>query len=209
MKRLSKLYFRYGTMDSAKTAQLLLNAHEYNSRGEFALLLKPTTDTRSGKGLIESRAGLSAPCLDIDSQFNIVNEVTGMKDKPTVIMVDEAQFLTTAQVVQLRIIADNLGIPVMCYGLKTNFLGVAFDGARALFEHANRFEEIKTMCREPNCKRKAMYSVRFLNGDPIFDGESVKVGDTKVEEGEYYYIPKCSLHFFQDYSKYQQKREDE
>jgi thymidine kinase len=199
-----KLYYRYGTMDSSKTMRLLADAYEYYQRGEFALLLKPTTDTRSSQGKIESRAGLSAPCLDIDKKFNIYNYIQSVTSKQEVscILVDEAQFLTTQQVIHLRLIADNLGIPVMCYGLRTDFMGNFFEGSSALFQHANSLEEVKTMCREKGCKSKAMYNGRFINGKPVFEGETVAVGDTKETENGHYYIPKCSRHFFMDFAKF-------
>lgn len=202
---MAKLFFRHGTMDSSKTMRLLADAYEYYQRGEFAMLLKPTTDTRSKKGMIESRAGLSAPCLDITSNFDITKYVRSVHEKQEIacILVDEAQFLTQYQVIQLRMIADDLDIPVMCYGLLTDFLGNLFDGSMALMAHSNSREEVKTMCREKGCKSKAMYNGRFLNGEPVFEGDSVQVGDTKETENSYYYIPKCSKHFFADFAEWQ------
>lgn len=208
MKRLAKLYFRYGTMDSSKTLRLLADAHEYEERGENPLLLKPVLDTRSQTGFIESRAGLKAPCTDISDKDNLTRFVAGLRDIEggvDCIFVDEAQFLTVDQVVQLRIVADGFNIPVMCYGLKTDFQGKLFSGSMALFENANRFEEIKTICREKGCKHKAMYNGRFdKDGNPLFEGETVKIGDTKerADESSHYYIPKCSIHFFEDVKKF-------
>jgi thymidine kinase len=195
-------------MDSSKTVRLLVNAYEYYQRDEFAMLLKPTTDTRSKRGMVESRAGLSAPCLDITKDFNITNYVASVMQKQEIacILVDEAQFLTAQQVIQLRMIADNFGIPVMCYGLKTDFMGNLFEGSQALLAHSNSNEEVKTMCREKGCKSKAMYNGRFLKGEPVFEGDSVAVGDTKETEDSYYYIPKCSKHFFADFLKYQKSK---
>jgi thymidine kinase len=201
-----KLYFRYGTMDSSKTARLLMDAHEYKKRGQKVLLLKPVADTRSKSGMIESRVGLSAPCIDISSDFNIIQEVAKSKEPIACIFIDEAQWLTTAQVVQLRIIADNFGIPSMCYGLKSDFLGNLWEGAKALFEHANRVEEVKTICRHKGCKSKAMYNSRFKNGKPAFEGETIQIGDTKTEKDKYYYIPKCSKHFFEDLKEFNATR---
>jgi thymidine kinase len=195
-------------MDSSKTIRLLVNAHEYYQRDEFAFLMKPTTDTRSSQGMIESRAGLSAPCLDISRDFDIYSYISKVNQEQPIacILIDEAQFLTAQQVISLRLLADNLGIPVMCYGLKTNFMGNLFEGSQALIEHSNSTEEVKTMCREHGCKSKAMYNGRFLKGEPVFEGESVKVGDTKETEDDFYYIPKCSKHFFQDFAKYRKTK---
>lgn len=202
---MAKLYFRYGTMGSSKSARLIMDAFEYTEKGEFSLPIKPVADTRSKTGVIESRTGLSVPCLDLEKDYNIYTHVANIKGHGldiACVLVDEAQFLTFAHVLQLRLIADQLDIPVMCYGLKSDFKGNLFIGSRALFEYANRFEEIKTTCRENGCKHKAMFNVRYKDGKPTFEGEAVKVGDTKEEEGKEYYVVKCSTHFLADYQNY-------
>lgn len=202
---MAKLYYRYGTMDSSKSSRLLMDAYEYKQRGEYPFLMKSVLDSRSAKGKIVSRVGLEADCLDIDKDKDLYNMFLNMDDKPAIILVDEAQFLTHIQVVHLRLIVDVLNIPVMCYGLKTNFLGNLFEGSQSLFSHANRFEEIKTICRESGCKKKAMYNGRFKNGKPVFQGETVVAGDTEnnsKDKDSYYYIPKCSVHFFADFARY-------
>lgn len=190
-----------------------MDAHEYMQRGESVLLLKPVKDTRPKKGMIESRVGLASECLEVDGEFNIYAHVSKIVNSTNTsvacIFIDEAQFLTMAQVVNLRMIADGLNIPVMCYGLKSDFRGVMFDGSKALFEHANRFEEVKTICREEGCRKKAMYNGRFVDGQPIFKGETVAIGDTSEVDGGYYYIPKCSKHFFIDYMNYEVRERDE
>ncbi len=204
-----KVYVKLGTMDSSKTARLLMDAYEYKQRGEFAFLLKPKLDTRSKAGKIVSRIGLEADCLDIERDDNIYEGVLGMDVKPACIFVDEAQFLTNVQVIHLRLIADILKIPVMCYGLKSDFLGNLFEGSKALIEHANSVEEVKTICRHENCKNKAMYNGRFKDGLPVFDGETVLVGDTAENangKDVFYYIPKCSFHYFQDFSNYNKNK---
>ncbi|MEX3625125.1 thymidine kinase [Viridibacillus arvi] len=211
MIKIAKVYFRFGTMDSSKTARLVMDAHEYTQKGEFVLPIKPVIDTRSKKGLIESRVGISTRCLDLEQDYNIYNHVKDLKLNQGIevscVLIDEAQFLTMAQVIQLRLVADNLDIPVMCYGLKSDFRGNLFAGSKALFEYANRFEEIKTTCRVEGCKKKAMFNVRYdKNGNPTFSGEQVKLGDTKQEdEGTEYYIVKCSSHFLADYVKFEEE----
>jgi len=209
---MSKLYFRYGTMGSSKTARLVMDAYEYTERGEYALPMKPVTDTRSKQGVIESRTGLSTPCLDVQKDYRIYDHVEYLIRQGidlACVLVDEAQFLTYSQVLQLRLIVDNLDVPVMCYGLKTDFQGKLFEGSRGLFELANRFEEVKTMCRVKGCKHKAMFNVRYKNGKPTFEGDSVKVGDTKEEEDKEYYVVKCSAHFLQDYQEYEREKKSE
>lgn len=194
---MTKIYYRYGCMDSSKTTRLLMDAYDYTQRGQYVLLLKPIVDTRSKKGRIESRIGLSAPCLDITKNFNVLDYIASHPEQDIAsIFVDEAQWLTTEQVIQLRIIADEFGVPSMCYGLKSDFLGNLWEGATALFAHANRAEEVKNMCRHENCKHKAMYNARFKNGKPTFEGKTIIVGDTQVEENKYYYLPMCSKHYF-------------
>jgi thymidine kinase len=202
---LAKVYYRFGTMDSSKSLRCLADAHEYKQRDEFALLLKSVADTRSKQGMIESRAGLSAPCTDIARDFNLYAYVveTNREKEIACILIDEAQFLTMQQVIHLRMIADRLDIPVMCYGLRTDFRGLLFEGSQALFQYANRYEEIKTICREQGCRKKAMFNGRFKNGKPVFHGDVVAVGDTKENSDSYYYIPKCSKHFFKDFYEYQ------
>jgi len=208
----SKLYYRYGTMDSSKTARLLMDAHEYNQRGESVLLFKPVKDTRSKAGKIESRVGLSAECLEIHEDLNIYEHVSklvyDLKANISCIFVDEAQFLSAHQVVNLRMVVDTFNIPVMCYGLKTDFTGVLFEGSKALFEHANRFEEVKTICREEGCRKKAMYNGRFKDGKPVFNGDTVAIGDTNLVGDNYYYVPKCSKHFLIDFMNYEIRERD-
>lgn len=207
---MAKLYFRYGCMDSSKTSRLLMDAYEYEQRGEKTLLLKPVIDTRSSKGMIESRVGLSASCIDIDSDFRIQEYLAKLlrktKTLPSCIFVDEAQWLTPLQVVDLRIIADIYDVPSICYGLKLDFKGRLFAGSKALFEHANRCEEVKTICRHENCTNKAMYNARYLNGEFCWDGDIVEVGDTKITQNSYYYKPLCSKHYFEEFSKLNMKR---
>jgi len=206
---IAKLYFRYGTMDSSKSARLIMDAHEYTQRGEMVFPVKPVVDTRSKKGVIESRVGISVKCFDLEKDYNIFHHVHNLVVtqgiKLSCVFVDEAQFLTYSHVLQLRLIADNLDIPVMCYGLKTDFTGHLFAGSTALFELANRFEEVKTMCRVDGCRHKAMFNVRYKNGVPIFKGTVVKVGNIKEEENKEYYVVKCSKHFLSDYAQYSNK----
>lgn len=202
---MAKLYFRYGTMDSSKTARLVMDAYEYQQKGEFVLPIRPVLDTRSKTGVIESRVGISVPCLDLEQDYNIYTHVSNLLANGieiACVFVDEAQFLTFAQVLQLRLLVDNLQVPVMCYGLKSDFRGDLFIGSKALFEYANRYEEVKTTCRVSGCKHKAMFNVRQKNGKPTFEGLPVAIGDTKEEEDKEYYTVKCSAHFLADYRDY-------
>lgn len=198
--KMSKLYFRYGTMDSSKTARLLMDAHEYIQRGEEVLLLKPSDDDRWDNAQIVSRIGLKGDCVVVGKSGDVYNVIANLNFSPACILVDEAQFFTEEQILQLRRVADRLDIPVMCYGLKVTFQGKLFEGSKALFENANVIEEVKTICRAEGCRNKAMYNVRYVNGKPVLDGDIVEMGDT-AESNEIYYLPKCSIHFFNDISK--------
>ncbi|HDR8453917.1 TPA: thymidine kinase [Bacillus cereus] len=202
---MAKIYFRYGTMDSSKTARLCMDAYEYQQRGEFVLPMKPVIDTRSATGYIESRAGLKVKCLDVEKGYNVFAHVSMLVNNGinlACVFVDEAQFLTYSQVLQLRMIATELDIPVMCYGLRTDFTGQMFEGSKTLFELAEVFEEVKTICREEGCRHKAMFNVRYENGKPTFKGDSVKIGDTKEEESKDYYVVKCATHFLHDFQQF-------
>ncbi len=182
-----------------------MDAHEYKERGEFVLPMKPVIDSRSATGYIESRTGLRVKCLDLEKDYNVFAHISMLLNNGielACILVDEAQFLTYSQVLQLRMVATELDIPVMCYGLKTDFTGKLFEGSQSLFELAETLEEVKTMCREKGCKDKAMFNVRYKDGKPTFKGNSVKIGDTKEEEDKEYYVVKCATHFLHDFQQF-------
>lgn len=193
---MAQLYFRYGTMNSGKTLQLLAVAHNYEEQNKPVLIFKPTIDTRSSKGKIESRIGISHDAIEIDKEsdlFQIVYKLTWTIDYAC-ILVDEAQFLTKPQVKDLADIVDLLGIPVIAYGLKNSYVdGELFEGSQALLYYADKIEEIKTICTF--CNRKAIMNLRIVDDKPIYKGENIHVGD--VKNGEDYYIPVCRKHYFQ------------
>lgn len=195
---MSKLYFRYGCMDSSKTANLLMVAHNYRSQDREVLLLKSCKDTRTSKGKIESRVGISADCIDIGADVNIIelynNVINNSISNFECILVDESQFLSKDQVRQLACITDEFNIPIICYGLKNSYIiGKLFEGSEALLYYADKIEEIKTIC-SCNCDKKATMNLRVYNKKPIYDGEILNCGDTKQSED--YYIPVCRQHYF-------------
>lgn len=170
---MAKLYFKYGAMGSSKTANALITKFNYEERGMSVWLLKPATDVRDGKDIIKSRIGLECRCDVVCPDTDIVAEyrMAGMHDA---IIVDEAQFLTPAQVDELRYIVDNEGIPVLCFGLRTDFLTHVFPGSLRLLEIADSISEIKTICR---CGSKATVNARIdEKGNVITDGEQVLIG---------------------------------
>ncbi len=180
MKRIGKLYFRYGTMGSAKTALLLTTAYNFEERGMGYLCLKPVIDTRDKKNVIRSRIGIERECAwiypDTDLFALIRNLMASTTDGPIPewILVDEAQFLTADQVDQLARVVDELSVNVMCYGLRTDFKTNLFEGSRRLFEIADTIDEIKSTC---NCGRKTIVNARIdSKGEILTEGEQVEIG---------------------------------
>ncbi len=174
---MSKLYFRYGAMSSGKTAALLQVAHNYERQGMTVVLVKPSVDTKGNEKVV-SRLG-------IEREVDIVlapNEelLTRMKPvKPHAIIVDEAQFLTVAQVDELFLISKKYDIPVLCYGLRCDFQMQGFEGSTRLLLVADDIEELKTICP---CGSKATQNLRLVNNEPVFEGEQIVIDDhTKVE----------------------------
>lgn len=178
----SKLYFYYGPMGSSKTLRLLSTAYDFEEKGIQIMVLKPSLDTRDGKGIIRSRAGLSRPCLTIDKDVDLYkaiksysNALAAQFESLRWVIIDECQFLTEEQVDQLSDVVDFLGINVMCYGLRTDFKSRLFPASKRLFELADDIEEVKSTCE---CgKNKTSINARFdKNGDIIVDGDQIMVG---------------------------------
>ena len=171
---MAKLYFRYGAMNCGKTTLLLQTAYNYEERGMKALIFKPQIDTKGNDNIV-SRLGITRK---IDYSLKPSDKISSYLDEnnlPAAIIVDEAQFLTTEQVDELYIISKKLNIPVLTYGLRNDFLMNTFEGAARLLALADSIEELKTICR---CGRKATQNMRFLNGKPVFEGESILIDGT-------------------------------
>ncbi len=179
MNRIAKLYFRYGTMGSAKTALLLTTAYNFEERGLKYLCMKPVIDTRDNRNVIRSRIGIERECRWIYNDSNIYEEMRNLleidlQSAPAWILVDEAQFLTRNQVDQLAAIVDDFSINVICYGLRTDFQGHLFEGSQRLFEMADTIDEVKSTC---SCGRKTIMNARIdSKGDIITEGEQVEIG---------------------------------
>lgn len=171
---MAKLYFKYGVMGSSKTAQALIAKFNYEERGMKVLLIKPQIDNRDQDGLVSSRAGLSSPAYILPEMENIYQTYQTMKDKVNVIIVDECQFLSEEQVDQLSMIVIDKNIPVLCFGLRTDFRTKMFPGSKRLLEIADSITEVKTVC---SCGRKATVNVRLdENGRIITKGEQILIG---------------------------------
>lgn len=177
---MAKLYFRYGAMGSSKTANAIMVQYNYQERGQSALMLKPRLDSRDGARTVGSRSGLNAPCRYVEELDDI--DLTACD----CVIVDEAQFLTKAQVQRLTDIVDNMNIPVICYGLRADFQGNLFEGSHWLMAWADSIEEIKTVCW---CGRKAIMNAR------VSDGKVVKSGEQIVLGGNESYVALCRRHW--------------
>jgi len=187
----AKLYFYYSAMNAGKSTILLQSSYNYRERGMNTLILTPELDTRFGTGKVSSRIGLEADAIVFDQAENLRHCVqTQVEAAPLhCVFVDEAQFLTAKQVRQLSDVADQLGVPVMCYGLRTDFQGNLFDGSMQLLAWADVLTEVKTIC---HCGRKATMVLRIdQHGSPIQQGDQVQIG------GNERYLSVCRRHFKQ------------
>lgn len=173
---MSKLYFRYSTMGAGKSLQLIAAAHNYIERGMYPMLITFAGDTRSGEGVIASRTGLSMPALTFNSDTDLLCGLS--YEGVNAIFIDECQFLNERQVEELHQIAIDYSIPVLCYGLRTDFLGRLFEGSMALMAHAETIEELKTIC---DCGRKATHVRRYEQGVVQTEGEVLQIGDAEYK----------------------------
>ena len=197
---MAKLFFRYGAMNSGKTTILLQTAHNYEERGMKVLIIKPRVDSK-GEDFIVSRIGLKRQVDHlIEEGENIFTYIKDHDCDVKCILVDEAQFLEKEQVDELMQVVVRLNIPVICYGLRTDFRTNGFPGATRLLEIAHTIEEMKTICA---CGRKAMFNGRKINGKFIFDGEQVAIdGKDKIT-----YESLCPYCYYDKLRKYRKLKE--
>ncbi|MBE6537155.1 MAG: thymidine kinase [Ruminococcaceae bacterium] len=180
---MAKLYFKYGAMGSSKTAQALITKFNYEERGMKVWLIKPSIDDRDGRDITKSRIGLFAASTAIDKSESIMDKFIPEKSDVNVIIADECQFFTEKQVDDLRKIVDDYNIPVLCFGLRTDFLSHLFEGSRRLFEVADSIAEIKTIC---DCGSKATVNARLdADMNVVTEGSQVMIG------GNESYIAMC------------------
>lgn len=186
---MAKLYFHYSTMNAGKSTILLQASHNYIERGMQTYLLNVAFDDRSGTGTIGSRIGLEAAADTFTSDEDLYAKIDArLASGPCAcIFVDEAQFLTTEQVWQLARVVDDLGVPVMCYGLRVDFMGKLFPGSAALLALADEMREVRTIC---HCGRKATMVVRMgADGEVLRDGDQVQIGGNET------YLSLCRRHW--------------
>ncbi len=186
---MAKLYFKYGAMGSSKTAQALITKYNYEENDMKVWLIKPSADTRDGAAILRSRIGLEATVEVIPPETDVYARFLGSRVRNCdVIIVDECQFMTERQIEQLRTIVDEQSIPVICFGLRTDFLTRLFPGSRRLMELADCIEEIKTMC---DCGSKATVNARISDGYIVTEGAQVVLG------GNDSYIAMCHRCYIQ------------
>ena len=191
---MAKLYFRYGAMGSSKSANILMVRYNYEERGQYAVLLKPRTDNRDGAHRIQSRMGLSAPAEYVDDFLDAISK-SWTRDseeyryhgrKVDAVLVDEAQFLSAENIDTLSDLVDFYGIPVICYGLRTDFLNHLFEGSRRLMEIADVIEEVPTVCW---CGRRAQCNTRYADGKIVREGAQIMLGSNES------YVALCRKHY--------------
>lgn len=193
---MAQLFFRYGSMSSGKTIEILKVAHNYEAQGRKIALLTSGLDNRSGVGTVASRIGLHRPAQPINDQMNIFDYVKSNNEKDieagngkiACVLIDEAQFLKKHHVLECAKIVDELKIPVMTFGLKNDFQNHLFEGSENLLIFADKIEEMKTICHY--CGHKATMNLRINNGKPVYEGEQVQIG------GDESYYPVCRFHYF-------------
>lgn len=199
---MSKLYFRYGAMNSGKSTSLMQVAHNYEERGMKVKIFKPRLDVKGGKRLV-SRLGVERDAdyavNPEDNLYAITEEWIQTEGKIGCILVDEVQFLKAAHIDELLQVAVVLDIPVICYGLRTDFLMNGFDGSARLLLLAHSIEEMKTIC---TCGRKALLNGRRINGTFVFEGDQIAID----LGGEVEYQSLCADCYFKYKKKYEEKR---
>ncbi|KEO59070.1 thymidine kinase [Thalassospira permensis] len=186
---MAKLFFYYSSMNAGKSTTLLQSSFNYQERGMQTLLLTVAFDDRFGVGKIASRIGLEAPAVLFDGNTDLCALIKEKLDEGRIdcVLVDEAQFLTKDQVWQLSDVADKLGVPVLCYGIRTDFQGQLFEGSKWLLAWADKLSELKTIC---HCGRKAGMVLRVdENGNTVREGAQVEIG------GNDRYVSVCRQHF--------------
>lgn len=188
---MAKLYFRYGVMGSSKTANALMVHYNYGEKGQKALLLKPRLENRDGERTIKSRIGLREECGFVeeflDSMRSWVPGGTGEWSDIACVIVDEAHFMTAEQVDMFARAVDDFDLPVICYGLRTDFTGHLFEGSKRLMEVANVIEEVPTVCW---CGHRAEFNARVCDGRIVRTGEQIMMG------GNESYVGLCRRHYY-------------
>ena len=185
---MAQLYFRYGAMNSGKSIEVLKVAHNYEEQNKAIRIFTSGVDDRDGVGVISSRTGMRREAIPILEDTDIFEILKAEDEKIWCVLIDEAQFLTKENVLQLTRIVDELNIPVMAFGLKNDFMNNLFEGSKYLLLYAEKIEEIKTICWY--CAKKATMNLRMSDGKPVYEGTQIQIG------GNESYFPVCRYHYF-------------
>lgn len=184
---MAQLFFRYGAMASGKSIEILKVAHNYETQQRHVLLLTSALDSRSGVGEIASRIGMQRAALAISDGDDLFKLISDQQDDIAAVLIDEAQFMSKAQVLELTRVVDDLNIPVLAFGLKNDAFNNLFPGSEALLIYADKIEEMKTLCSF--CGRKATMNLRISDEQPVYEGAQVQIG------GDEAYMPVCRYHY--------------
>ena len=186
---MAKLYFYYSSMNAGKSTSLLQSSYNYKERGMNTLILAPELDDRYGVGTVKSRIGLESSATTFNREQNLYDLIEGMLDDEPLhcVLIDEAQFLTKQQVFELGDVTDKLNVPVLAYGLRTDFQGEPFEGSKYLLAWSDNLKELKAIC---HCGTKATMVVRLdANGNAVREGSQIEIG------GNDRYVSMCRKHF--------------
>lgn len=191
---MAKLYFRYSAMDAGKTLDLLKVAYNYNDRNQHTIIINSKIDNRSGINKVKSRVGLYKEALSLDNKQNIFNIIKKENTKNPIacVLIDEIHFFSVKQIEQISDIVDSLKIPVICYGLRSNYLGKVFPSSAHLLAIADTIEELKTIC---HCGKKATFNMLIQNNKAIKKGKSIVVDNENLKNNNSFYVSVCRLHF--------------
>jgi thymidine kinase len=175
---MAKLFFRYSSMGAGKTLDLLKTCYNYEERGKRVIIFTSDKDDRYGKNIVKSRTGLEKNAIGIDDDFNILEYIKKLYRKPHCILVDEVQFFKKHHVQELANIVDELNIPVIAYGLRSDFQLNPFEGSIYMMTLADVIEELRTLCH--NCDKKAVLNIRFVNGKIQQEGDQIGIGGNET-----------------------------
>ena len=184
---MAQLFFRYGAMASGKSIEILKVAPNYETQQRHVLLLTSALDNRSGVGEIASRIGMQRSALAISDADDLFKLIQDQQDDVAAVLIDEAQFMTKEQVLELTQVVDDLNIPSLAFGLKNDAFNNLFPGSEALLIYADKIAEMKTLCSF--CGRKATMNLRISDGQPVYEGAQVQIG------GDEAYMPVCRYHY--------------
>lgn len=185
---MAQLYYKYGTMNSGKTIEILKVAHNYEEQNKPVVIMTSALDVRDAFGVVSSRIGMRREAVPITDDMDVYAYIENLPEKPYCVLIDESQFLTKQHVYDFARVVDDLHVPVMAFGLKNDFRNELFEGSKYLLLLADKIDEIKTICQY--CSKKATMVLRTVHGKPVYEGEQIQIGGNET------YIPVCRKHYF-------------